>query len=67
MSKNILVVSAHAADWVTRCGGTLLKYIKMGYIYATKNPHACVWDENSFSCVTNTSSSAGGSKSFSYT
>ena len=31
MSKNILVVSAHAADWVTRCGGTLLKYIKMGY------------------------------------
>lgn len=31
MSKDILVVSAHAADWVTRCGGTLLKYIKMGY------------------------------------
>lgn len=31
MSKDILVVSAHAADWVTRCGGTLLKYIDVGY------------------------------------
>ncbi|MBR1918060.1 MAG: PIG-L family deacetylase [Spirochaetales bacterium] len=31
MSKDILVVSAHAADWVTRCGGTLLKYVEKGY------------------------------------
>lgn len=29
--KNILVVSAHAADWCTRSGGTLIKYSQMGY------------------------------------
>ncbi|MBE6905207.1 MAG: PIG-L family deacetylase [Ruminococcaceae bacterium] len=28
--KKILVVSAHAADWCTRSGGTLIKYIKAG-------------------------------------
>ncbi|MGE4354308.1 MAG: PIG-L deacetylase family protein [Oscillospiraceae bacterium] len=29
--KDILVVSAHAADYCTRAGGTLAKYIKEGY------------------------------------
>jgi 4-oxalomesaconate hydratase len=28
--KKILVVSAHGADWCTRSGGTLIKYIKAG-------------------------------------
>lgn len=31
MGKKILVVSAHAADWCTRAGGTLIKYVQMGY------------------------------------
>ncbi|SKC36579.1 PIG-L deacetylase family protein [Maledivibacter halophilus] len=30
MAKNILVVSAHAADFVWRAGGTMAKYIKRG-------------------------------------
>ncbi len=30
MDKNILVVSAHGADWCTRAGGTLLKYLEGG-------------------------------------
>lgn len=29
--KKLLVVSAHAADWCTRSGGTLLKYADLGY------------------------------------
>ena len=32
MAKNdLLVVSAHAADYCTRAGGTIAKYVKMGY------------------------------------
>ena len=31
MGKNMLVVSAHGADWCTRSGGTILKYIEKGY------------------------------------
>lgn len=30
MSERLLVVSAHAADWVWRCSGTIAKYKKMG-------------------------------------
>lgn len=29
--KDILVVSAHAADYCTRAGGTLIKYVQAGY------------------------------------
>lgn len=29
--KKLLVVSAHAADWCTRSGGTILKFIRAGY------------------------------------
>ena len=29
--KDILVVSAHAADYCTRAGGTLITYANMGY------------------------------------
>ena len=31
MERRILVVSAHAADWCTRAGGTLIKYIRKGW------------------------------------
>lgn len=31
MDKNMLVVSAHAADWCTRAGGTIIKYVQLGY------------------------------------
>lgn len=31
MGKKILVVSAHAADWCTRSGGTLIKYLSKGW------------------------------------
>lgn len=31
MGGKILVVSAHAADWCTRSGGTLIKYVQKGY------------------------------------
>ena len=31
MKKKLLVVSAHAADWCTRSGGTIYKYVKSGY------------------------------------
>ncbi len=27
----MLVVSAHGADWCTRSGGTILKYVKKGW------------------------------------
>lgn len=30
MSKKVLVVSAHAADWCTRAGGSLLKFVRKG-------------------------------------
>ena len=30
MSERLMVVSAHAADWVWRCSGTIAKYKKMG-------------------------------------
>lgn len=29
MSERLMVVSAHAADWVWRCSGTIAKYKKM--------------------------------------
>ena len=29
--KKLLVVSAHGADWCTRSGGTILKYVKKGW------------------------------------
>jgi len=29
--KSMVVVSAHAADWCTRAGGAVLKYVEMGY------------------------------------
>ena len=31
MSKKMLVVSAHGADWCTRAGGTILKYVNAGW------------------------------------
>lgn len=31
MGKKMLVVSAHGADWCTRSGGTILKYVKQGW------------------------------------
>lgn len=31
MSKKALVVSAHAADWCTRAGGALLKFVQQGF------------------------------------
>lgn len=30
MNQRLLVVSAHAADWVWRCSGTIAKYKKLG-------------------------------------
>ena len=31
MDRNMLVVSAHAADWCTRAGGTIIKYVNAGW------------------------------------
>ena len=31
MAKKMVVVSAHGADWCTRSGGTILKYVKKGW------------------------------------
>lgn len=31
MAQKLLVVSAHGADWCTRSGGTILKYVKKGW------------------------------------
>jgi len=30
-TRDILVVSAHAADYCTRCGGTIIHYVRQGY------------------------------------
>ena len=32
MNERLMVVSAHAADWVWRCSGTIAKYKKMGAV-----------------------------------
>ena len=31
MKKNILIISPHADDEVLGCGGTIAKYVKLGY------------------------------------
>ena len=38
MNERLMVVSAHAADWVWRCSGTIAKYKKMGAVVSVVCP-----------------------------
>lgn len=51
--KDVLVVSAHAADYCTRAGGTIAKYVKEGYkvhiialTYGCRGESGNYWQEN---------------------
>ncbi len=53
MSKKVLVVSAHAADWCTRSGGLLIRYKQLGYhielivlTYGEKGESGSYWKTN---------------------
>ena len=49
MKKNILIISPHADDEVLGCGGTIAKYVKLGYfVYIAILTNANLGDPKKF-------------------